>query len=451
MQRNRLTEGSILKHLKNLAIPASIGLLFNTLFNVVDTFYAGQLSSDALAGLSLSFPIFFLIIALSSGIGSGTTALSSIALGKNDDKEFHNLALNAILLALILGILVMGFAPFITTLLFEFSGVTGDPLELGVSYTNAILYGNLFFIFNFVLNGLLSAQGDTKSYRNFLVVGFFLNLFLDPLFIFGWFGLPKLGVVGIALATIIVQLIGTIYLTYRVFHSEAFVKEFLKAARVRLVLVGAILKQGVPASLSMATIAIGVYIINYFVMFYGGSDAVAGYGAALRIEQLALLPALGLNIASLAMIGQNYGAEKFDRIREIRKTSTLIGIAIMTVGMILIFPLAPILMGFFTDSTTVVNFGVGYLRIEVLAFFTYVFININLSTLQGIKKPTFAIYIGVFRQFLPIGLFYLLGTTLNLGIYGVWWGIVIINWLAVFVTLYYTTRKLNQAERKAKN
>ncbi len=450
MKSNHLTEGSILVHLKNIAVPASIGLLFNTLYNVVDTFYAGRLSSDALAGLSLSFPIFFLIIALSSGIGSGTTALSSIALGKDDKIEFHNLLRNALFLSLIVGVVVIFFTPFITTFLFEFSGVTGDPLELGIAYTNTILFGNLLFIFNFVLNGVLNAQGDTKTYRNFLIVGFFLNLILDPLFIFGWFGLPRLGVVGIAIATIVVQFIGTIYLSYKVFKSANFELEIFKKTYFSLVYIFGILKQGVPASISMATIAIGVYIINYFVMFYGGSDAVAGYGAALRIEQLALLPALGLNVATIALVGQNYGAQKFDRIREIRKKAILIGLAIMTIGIVVIFPFARYLMRVFSDDTNVVEYGVGYLRIEVLAFFTYVLININIATLQGIKKPTFAIYIGVFRQFLPISLFYLLGTVLSMGIFGVWWGIVIINWLAVMITMAYTTFTLNKAEKRYK-
>ncbi|MFU8793315.1 MAG: MATE family efflux transporter [Acholeplasmataceae bacterium] len=442
--KNDLTEGSILAHIKRISIPASIGFLFNTLFNVVDTFYAGQISKEALAGLSLSFPVFFIIIALSSGLGSGTTALASIALGKKDKKEFHMLALNALLLALIAGFLVMFFAPLVTEPLFRFQGAVDEPLALGISYTNTIFLGGIFFILNFTINGLLNAQGDTKSFRNFLIIGFFLNLILDPLFIFGWFGLPQLGVMGIALATIIVQLIGTIYLTYRLLTSEVFEKALFKASKFSFTIIQAILKQGIPASLNMATIALGVFVINYFVVLYGGSDAVAGFGAALRIEQLALLPALGLNVAALTIAGQNYGAKQLDRIYEVRRLTTIIGLSIMTVGIIVIYPLARILVGVFTDAPNVIFEGVRYLRIEVFAFYTYVILNINISLLQGIKRPNFAMIIGVFRQILPAGIFYLLGTTLGMGVIGVWWGIVIINWLAVIITYFFTSYQLRQ-------
>jgi len=116
MTETDLTRGPIIEHIKRIAIPSSIGLLFNTLYNVVDTYYAGMLSTDALAGLTLSFPIFFIIIALSSGIGSGTTALSSIALGENSKDEFHNLAYNALLtgvfVSLVLGLIGFIFTPF---------------------------------------------------------------------------------------------------------------------------------------------------------------------------------------------------------------------------------------------------------------------------------------------------------------------------------------------------
>ncbi len=446
MKENNLSEGPILRHLKNLAIPASIGLFFNTMFNVVDTFYAGRLSSDALAGLSLSFPIFFIVIALSSGIGSGTTALASIALGEKNQKQFHAYILNALLLAFLLGLVVMSFAPWLTRILFEFTGASGEPLALGIAYTNMILYGNLLFIFNFVLNGFLNAQGDTKSYRNFLVVGFVLNILLDPLLMFGFWHVPALGVAGIALATIAIQLLGVFYLAYRVYQSNAFDFKRFKQVKLKITLMLSILRQGIPASLSMATIAIGVYIINYFVMLYGGAEAVAGYGAAIRIEQLVLLPALGLNVATLALVGQNYGASKFERIKAIRKLATIIGLVIMAVGIVVIFPLASILMGIFSDNEAVVGYGTQYLRIEVLAFFTYVFININLAVLQGMKKPSYAIYVGIFRQFVPIGLFYFLGTILAMGIYGVWVGIVLINWLAVLLTLPYTAVMIRKKE-----
>lgn len=446
MKKYDLTEGSILSHVQAIAIPASVGFFFNTMFNVVDSIYAGQLSTDALAGLSLSFPIFFLIIAIGSGIGNGTSTLSAIAIGKKDIQEYHQLARNSLIMALFVGVALIFLAPFIIEPLFRLTGAEGASLALGVDYTQTIFYGSLFFLLNFALNGLLASQGNTKPYRNYLIIGFFMNLILDPLLIFGWFGLPALGTVGVALATVIVQFFGTIYLAYRWTKSELFDLNMLKTAFASLSTIKELLKQVIPSSLNSATIALGIFIINYYVLFYGGSQTIAAYGAAVRIEQLVLLPTLGLNVAVLSIVGQNFGAGNFERIMQARSLVTKVGVMIMLFGVVVIYPASPYLIQIFNGDPVVISAGTTYLRIEVFAFLTYVFLNMNISVLQGIKKPNFALWIGMFRQFLPFVLFYFLGTTLNMGILGVWWGIVIINWTAVGITMLYTKSQLKKLE-----
>jgi putative MATE family efflux protein len=433
-----LTQGPIIEHLKRLAIPSSIGLLFNTLYNIVDTYYAGLLSTDALAGLTLSFPIFFIIIALSSGIGSGTTALSSIAIGEKNLQQFHKLAFNALISGVFISIILTLVGILSTPYLFTLSGASGVSKSLGVAYTQTIFLGTAFFILSSILNGILSAQGDTKSYRNFLIVGFFMNLILDPLFIFGWFGLPEMGVIGIALATVIVQIVGTLYLSYKVTKSPLFnLSTFIKEP-ISFVTMSSLFKQGMPASLNMATIAIGVFVINYFILYYDNATTIAAFGAAVRVEQIALLPALGLNIATLTIAGQNFGAKKNNRIYEVLTTSITIGVIMMVIGASIIFFTAPFAIGIFNNEPLVIQSGTRYLRIEILALPTYVILNAITSVLQGIKRPNFAIYIGLYRQILmPFIVFHLLGSYFGLGILGVWWGIVIINWSAVLIAWGY--------------
>ncbi len=449
MSYSDLTQGPVLHHIKKIAIPASVGMLFNTMYNVVDTFYAGRLSTDALAGMTISFPIFFIVIALSSGIGSGATALSAISLGEKNEKDFHTLGYNALITGFIVSILILIISPFLTPFLFRISGAEGNAMVLGIDYTKTIFYGAIFFILNSIFNGLLNAQGDTKSYRNFLIIGFFLNLILDPLFIFGWFGLPKLGTVGVALATVIVQAIGTVYLMIRLYKSVIFDFEVFKKSKLTLSTIGKLFKQGAPASLNMATIAIGVFVINFFVMnFAKGPATIAAFGAAMRVEQIALLPALGLNIAAMTITGQNFGAKLYPRIYEVQRLTNMIGVGIMLIGAIIIYPFAPQLISIFNDDPAVIEAGTVYLRIEVFAFPTYVILNILISVLQGIKKPNFAVYIGLYRQILlPVILFQVLGTSLNLGIKGVWWGIVIINWSATIMTYLYSRYTLKKTLR----
>ncbi|MCF7926871.1 MAG: polysaccharide biosynthesis C-terminal domain-containing protein [Candidatus Izimaplasma sp.] len=196
---------------------------------MVDSIYAGQISTNALAGLGFSFPIFFLIISLSSGLGNGTTALTAISLGEDDKEKFHSYAYNAVIMSLLFGILLPILAFLTVRPLFELAGATGEVLEIGYDYTTTVFMGATFFALNFIFRGILYAEGKTKPYRNVLISGFFLNLILDPLFTFGWFGLPKLGVSGIAYATILSQVMGTIYLTNTLLKSESFdVKMFFE-------------------------------------------------------------------------------------------------------------------------------------------------------------------------------------------------------------------------------
>lgn len=442
-----LTKGSIKNHFKIISIPASVGFLFNTFYNVVDSIFAGRLGTEQLAGMAISFPIFFLILSISSGLGNGATALSAIAIGQKDKQTFHGLAKNAIFLSILFGFAIPFLAPTILPFLFGLTGASGLVLEVGLEYTTIILIGSIFFINNSVLGGILNAQGLTKPFRNYLIIGFFLNIVLDPMFMYGWLGLPAMGVSGVALATVIIQFFGNVYLGYHVIQSNFFTLSIFKTVHIQLEHIKNILGQGIPASLNMATIALGVFIINYFVLLYGGDSTIAAYGVSLRIEQIALIPTIGLNVAVLSIIGQNYGANNIERIKEARTKGIYYGIIIMLIGTVVIVPLAPYLISIFDTNPDVVSAGATYLRIEAIAFTTYVFININVSTLQGIKKPRFAIVLGVYRQILPFAIFYLLGTVLDWGIYGVWWGIVFINWSAVFIVTFYTKYHLNKLEQ----
>lgn len=430
------TQGNLRKQILNMAIPVSVGMFFNTMFNVVDTFYAGQLSTEALAGMSLSFSVFFMLLAVTMGISTGLSALLSIAVGKRNEAEIRHLTANGVFLTVVVSIVVTLTGYVFSPVLLELLGATGQTLLEGTTYLRTIYVGAIFFALNGVLNALLSSRGVTKPYRNFLIIGFFMNLILDPLFIFGPFGLPRLGTMGVALATVVVQFTGNIYLANKCHKllglrfEQLMPKMGKPLAFIRLKKIKEILSQGIPASLNLMTIALGIYVINYFIYQHGNDAAIAGYGVAMRIEQIVLLPAIGLNTAALTIAGQNFGAGNLARVKQTYYESLKIGFLIMTVGMLLVYPLADRLIGLFNDDSNVIFEGARYLRIEFIAFNAYIVLNIGLSILQAIKKPQFAVWIGVSRQLvLPFALFTLLGDVLGLGLIGIWWGIVITVWL----------------------
>lgn len=442
MPENKLTTESIPKLIRQIAIPASIGFFFNTMYNVVDTYYGSLISTQAVAALSLSFPVFFVIIALGSGISTGTSALMSNALGAGNEDKARKYLTQAISFTVIVSIILTILGWLSGPYLFNLLGATGEYLDMALSYINVIFGGVILFTLSFVINSSLTARGDTKTFRNFLVFGFLLNLLLDPWFMFGGLGMPALGLAGVAWATLFIQLLSVIYMSRKAIKAGVLCKRCLAMFKPERKYFTEISKQGFPSSLNMMTMAIGIFIITYYISPFGKS-AVAAYGIATRIDQIFLLPTIGLNIASLTLIGQNNGAKKLDRVRLAYRTNLKYGIWIMAIGMILVLLFNRFFMQFFSKDLQVIAIGTSYLKISAFIYLSYVISAISISSLQGLKKPFYAIWIGVYRQIIgPIGLFWLLATFLGLGLSGVWWGIFIVNWTAAIITFTYTRHYL---------
>ena len=426
--------------IRKIALPTSVGYFFNTMFNVVDTFYGGRISTDALAALSLSFPVFFLIIALGAGISTGATALIGHALGSGDREGARHLAGQTVSFGLVHGVLIALAGLSISPLLFDLLGAQGVVKELALQYMGAIFAGSVFFLVNYVLNAILNATGDSRSFRNYLVLGFFLNLVFDPWFMYGGLGVPAFGLPGIAWATVLVQAIGNCYMLLRVRKARMLshfrFRELIPDRHAYFQLA----KQGFPSSLNMMTVAIGIFVITWFVARYG-SDAVAAYGIGTRIEQIALLPVMGMNVATLALVAQNSGARRLERVVQTIRTALRAGIILMGFGTAAVFLGAGPLMRLFSKDPKVVEIGVHYLRIESFVFIAYVILYTSVAVLQGLKRPVFPLVIGLARQIVfPIPVFYLLAELLGWGLTGIWCGILLVTWVGAFVILIYVVR-----------
>lgn len=436
--QNTLTKESIPKLIKQIAVPASVGFFFNTMFNIVDTYWGGMVSTQALAALSLSFPVFFIIIAFGTGFSTGTTALIANALGAEKKEEAGALAAQGISFSILLSIILTIVGLLLSPKLFILLGAEGEYLSLSLQYMNVIFYGTLFFMLVYALNAVLNALGDTKTFRNFLIAGFFLNLLLDPWFMFGWLGFPALGLPGVAYATIFIQLLGCIYMSYRVAKVHLISGKTLKDFLPTLSVYKEIARQSIPASLNMVTVGLGIFIITYFISQFG-EVVVAAYGIATRVEQIFLLPTIGISIATLTLIGQANGAGDMSRVQEILRVCLRYGAYIMTVGTIMIFLFARPLMDFFTNDGAVIDAGTTYLRIAAFLTWAYAIMFTNVSALQGMKRPMFALWIGLGRQIVgPLIVFTIFAH--YFGSLGIWWGIALVNWSAALVTIFYVRK-----------
>jgi putative MATE family efflux protein len=442
-----LTSAPVPQLIRRLAIPAGTGFFFNTMFNVVDTWYGGKLSTTALAAMSLSFPVFFLILAIGSGVSTGATALIGNALGRKDSGEARIYLSQSLSFALIHALLLTAVGLAIAPKIFMLMGASGPYLAHALSYMNVIFAGSTFFLLNFVMNAILNSHGNTIAYRNFLIGGFFLNLLLDPWFMYGGAGLPALGLAGIALATVLVQCVGVVYLFSQLSKTGSMPSFHFVDLRPRWEYFSELFKQGFPSAMNMMTVSLGIFIITWFVGRFG-EQAVAAYGIGTRIEQIALLPVMGLNISTLALTAQNFGAERIDRIRETLRVSLRYGVIVAVFGTVGALVFIRELMGIFTADLSVIDAGVGFLSIEAYVLPAYVFLYISVSAMQGIKMPLFGFIIGLCRQIVgPAFVFHFLSAVMGLGLIGIWWGIFGITWSAALVVALYVSRTLAKLEK----
>ena len=431
-----LTEDPISQLFFKIAVPSSVGTVFMTLYNVVDTYFAGKISPAALAALAQTFPVYFIIIAMGVGLSIGTTSLISNALGENNkDKASYFLA-QSITLAILTSLIVTIIGIYLGPSIILFMNDSYETMKLSMDYLNIIFLGSIFIFIQMAVNSSLSAMGDTKTNRNVLIVSFFLNIFLNPLFIFGYGIIPAMGMKGIALSTIISQGLGTSYIIYKATRTDLSKYLYLNCFKPKIIILVDLLKQGIPASIGMMMISIGVFIILFFIGQYGDL-ALAGYGTAIRYEQLYLLPVLGLNTAVLSMVGQNFGAKKITRVNQIYDKALIFGCSFMFFAGFIIFFTAETAVGLFTNNPEVISYGKKYLQITALMEPIYPIFFISNALIQGLKKANIVMFLTIGRMvIMPLIVLSYLIFYLESSFEFVFWGLLLINWIfGIFVFL----------------
>nr|WP_321512980.1 MATE family efflux transporter [uncultured Pseudodesulfovibrio sp.] len=441
-----LTTRPVSAVIRQVAVPASVGFFFNTMFNVVDTWWAGRIDTQAVAALALSLPVYFIITALASGIGTGSTALLGSALGAKDRKQAALIAVQMLSFGIFVSAFLAWFGLTFSPSIFGWLGAEGHYLDTCLAYMNPIFACNISTVAIFLFNAILQSQGDTKSFRNVLIFGATLNIALDPWFIYGGFGLPAMGLQGVAWSTVIIQAFGAVYLGYKARQTGLVATNSGKNLIPHPALYAEIARQGFPASLNSMTIALGFFVIFKFVSGFG-PEAAAAYGIATRIDQIVLLPTIGLSVAALTVTAQNYGAHRIDRIRESVRKNLKYGAILLLPLSIPIFLLAEPLMRFFTADPAVISIGAEYLRIDAFTLYGYVIIFVSTSTLQGMKRPLFAIWMGLSRQVAaPLALFTLFTSVLGFGTISLWLSILGIVWVSACIAFWYAHKVIRQVE-----
>ena len=442
-----LLKDNIPKLVRKLAVPAMVGTLFQTLYNVVDTFFAGKISPEALSALSKSFPIYFIIIATSIGVTVAGTSLIGNSIGEKDNKKTLNYFSHIIYYGILISIFITSLGLYFSERVFFLMGSTEEVASLGLEYTNIIYSGSFLFILVVSLNSLLHAEGDTKTYRNVLVLSFLLNIILNPILIFGFLFIPAFGVKGIGIATIISQLVSFLIILFKVLKNERVRNITNEYLLPKFLFFKNIFFQSMPISVSICGYALAAAIIFTYVG-QSGEYAVAGYGVGTRIEQVVLLPILGINTAIISIIAQNYGANNLVRIKETYFTAIKYAFIIMITAGTLVFLSASVITSFFSSDPEVIEYGKRYLKISAFVLPAYPVFFLSNGFFMALKKSENAMISNFFRNVLnPIAVFYI-AKYINASFETFFWLWVGINWFFsisyFFIIIYYFKLKLNK-------
>ena len=443
-----LLKDNIPKLVRKIALPASIGTLFQTLYNVVDAFFAGKISPEALSALSKSFPIYFIIIGTCIGVTVAGTSLIGNSIGESNNEKTLNYFTHTIFYGIIISIFITYIGLSYADDIFNIMVTSPEVQSLGLEYTEVIFSGSVIFILVVCLNSLLHAEGDTKTYRNLLILSFFLNILLNPIFIFGFLFIPAMGVKGIGVATIISQFISLIIIFVKILNNNRVKQLSVNYFKPKFIYFKNLFFQSMPITISISASSFAFTVILVYVGI-SGEYAVAGYGAGERFVHVMLLPVLGLNTAIVSIIAQNYGAKNFDRIKEAYFTALKYGISIMIVSGIIVFLLADNIIGIFSNNSEVINSGKNYLKIQTFAFPAYTIFFMCNGFFIGLKKAEYAMASNLIRNFvLPILVYYIaVYLTVSLNTFFWFWCIsnIIYSSLLLIFVLYFLKIKLNKS------
>ena len=378
------------KALWSLAIPIMFGMGIHTLYNMVDMIFIGRLGGDAIAGVAFNMPLFFLMLGLTMGLGSGVTASIARYIGNNNKVNADNSAEHALAMAGATAVVFTIAGLVLGKDLLAKLGAEGIILELAWDYLYVIVAGLPFMIFSGFFRSILAGEGDMKL--PMLVAGFgtILNIILDPIFIcklenYGGIGFG-LGIKGAALATVVCQGIVFLIFVYMLFvKKHAYITFNLRDFSPSKVILWDIIKVGIPASLSMVIMALGQGVFNKILIHYS-SQTVAAYQVAGRLDMLIFLPIFSIAGGLTTLVGMFYGAREIEALKSIVKYGISRSFFITVCSSAFVYFFAPAFSALFTQDKEIIEVSVGFLRLMTLV---YPFVAIAIScgrVMQGLGK-----------------------------------------------------------------
>lgn len=443
---NKMGTMPVGKLLLAMGLPMMASMLFQALYNVVDSIFVARLGQDALNAVSLALPLQNLMIAVGGGLGVGMNALLSRSLGEKKFENADRAANTTIFLAIMASIIFALIGVFVSRPFFALQTANENIIRYGVDYTSICLGVSIGIFLQFTAERMLQATGRTVLSMCTQVLGAVINMIMDPILIFGLFGFPRLEVAGAAVATVLGQIVAAI--AGLILNKKLNDDVHLRISHIRWHswTVKEIFRVGFPSMLMMSVGSVTTFTMNKILMGFSEA-ATAVYGAYFKLQNFIFMPVFGLNNACVPIVSYNYGAARLDRLKKAVKYTICTAICIMVCGTLLFESVPEVLLGFFNPSAEMLSIGAVALRIVGIHFPLAGFCIIAGSVCQAIGNPLHSLLISVGRQIvvlLPVA--YLMSLTGNLNL--VWFAFPIAEGVSLMLSTFFLRKTLKKANAR---
>lgn len=440
-KENKMGSMPVNKLLISMSLPMMISMLVQALYNIVDSIFVSRINENALTAVSMAFPIQSLMIAIGAGTGVGVNALLSRSLGEKDYEKADKTAANGVFLFVLSYLLFLVVGLVVVTPFYLSQTADAQIIDYGKQYLTIICCCSFGMYMQFVFERLLQSTGKTVYTMITQGTGAIINIVLDPIFIFGYFGIPRMGVAGAAVATVAGQIIagimGIIINEKKNTDIKLRIKGFIPDGKI----IGQIYKVGIPSIIMQAIGSVMTYGMNRILIVFN-STAVAVFGVYFKLQSFIFMPVFGLNNGMVPIIAYNYGAGKRTRLVKTLKYSIVYAVALMAVGFLAfqIFP-AP-LFALFDASETMLAIGVPALRTISFSFLFAGFCIVCGSLFQALGNGVYSMIVSIARQlFVLLPAAYLLSLAGNVNY--VWLAFPIAEFMSLALTVFFLIR-INQ-------
>ncbi len=440
-RRTLFLEGPIARALVTLAIPIILTNILQTGYQLTDAFWVGRLGAAAVAAVSVSFPVTFLVIALGSGLAMAGATLTSQYMGAGRQDMVNHVAAQTMIMVAITSVVLGALGYVLAPHLLELLGVAPDVHDGALGFMRVSFVGVIFVFLYAMFQALMRGVGQTRMPLYIVLGTVILNFLLDPLFIFGWGPMPALGVVGAALATLVTQALAALLGIIIFLRGRHGIRLFWGALAPDIAYIKRAFLLGFPGSVELSTRGLGLMIMSFLVASFG-TLTIAAYGVGSTILQVVTIPAMGMSMAVSTLVGQNIGAGNIDRAARITRLGTLLGFAVLSLAGAVAYLFAPAIVSvFIPNDADVIAEGAQFIRIMSLAWGCIGIQLCIVSAFRASGNMLIAMVIALVSQWMiQFPLAYVLSKHTVLLAHGLWWSFPITNVLVALVSICWFAR-----------